>query len=481
MVYAFGPYRLDTVGRRLTREGEPDPVPVPDRQIEILIQLAAHAGQVLSKDALVDAAWKDVAVTDNSLEQAISSLRRALGPTNGGGRYIDTLARRGYRFAVPVSTVAGRQSDEALAAMLAPYRAFIEGRAALETLDREGIARATAVFDALVERSPDDPSAHLGLANALALTLESRRAAATRDEPLVARAVHHASEACRLSPSSDEAWAALGLVYHHARQREQAVAASRRAVVLAPHNWRHQIRLGYVSWGEERLRAAHQALRLLPDSPLAHWLAATVHIARQALPAAELELVPGAAAQDRQPQGAPFPSVGLHLLLGLVRLAQGDEEDAVREFERELAFEGTGSIYVREACANSWCAIGAVRLCRSDHPGALAAFDRATTVLPGHAVPIAVRAALDGRREGLDERLQQLRGGGQTMEAALAEAVFDTVRGDAPAAESVVRAALQRSPADSRGWGIPVDPLLAVSTHPPLWEPVLTLLRSRAS
>jgi DNA-binding winged helix-turn-helix (wHTH) protein len=481
MLYAFGPYRLDTVGRRLVREGAPEPLPLPDRQIEILIQLVAHPGQVLSKDALVQAAWKDVAVTDNSLEQAISGLRRALGATEGGGRYIDTLARRGYRFAADVSTIAGRHSDEALASMLAPYRAFLEGRSALEAMDRASVDRATVLFDELARASPDDPAAHLGLANALTLTLESKRATGARDAALVARALHHAAEACRLNPASDEAWAALGLVSHHARQREQAVAAARHAVSLAPDNWRHQIRLGYVSWGEERLRAAHQALRLLPGFPLAHWLAATVHIARQALTAAERELVAGAATQDSQPQGAPFPSSGLHLLLGLVRLARGDEEEALREFDRELACEHTGSIYAREACANSWCAIGAVRFRRGDRAEALAAFDRAAAALPGHSIPIAVRAAFDGSRALLDERLVQLRAGGQSMEAALTEAAFDTVGSNATAAEAVVRAALERSPTDSSGWGIPVDPLLAVGTHAPLWDPVLALLRSRAA
>jgi DNA-binding winged helix-turn-helix (wHTH) protein len=481
MLYAFGPYQLDTVGRRLTREGARDPMPVPDRQIEVLIQLVAHAGQVLSKDALVEAAWQDVAVTDNSLEQAISGLRRALGIPAGGGRYIETLARRGYRFAAPVSTIAGRHSDEALASMLAPYRAFLEGRAALHALDRASVERATALFDELARTSPDDPAAHLGLANALALTLESKRATGARDEALVARALHHAAEACRLSPASDEAWAALGLVSHHARQREQAVAATRRAVALAPDNWRHQIRLGYVSWGEERLRAARHALRLLPAFPLAHWLAATVHIARQALTPAERELVAGAAAQDSQPQGAPFPSSGLHLLLGLVRLAQGDAEEGLREFDRELACRHVSSIYSREACANSWCAIGAVRLRRADRDGALAAFDQAAAAVPGHSIPIAVRAALDGSRVLLDERLEQLRSREQTMEAALAEATCDTVAGNAAAAEAVVRAALERSPVDSSGWAIPVDPLLAVATHAPLWDPVLALLRSRAA
>ena len=67
-----------------------------DRHLEILAHLVAHAGTVLSKDALIDAAWRDVAVTDNSLEQAISRLRR--WPRFDGDALIETVPRRGYRF-----------------------------------------------------------------------------------------------------------------------------------------------------------------------------------------------------------------------------------------------------------------------------------------------------------------------------------------------------------------------------------------------
>src|SRR2546423_348831 len=92
--YAFRPFRLDPGAARLSRDGEP--LALPDRQATILLRLVARAGKVVSKEALLDAAWKDVAVGDNSLEQAISSLRRALGPAPDGESYIETLPRRGY-------------------------------------------------------------------------------------------------------------------------------------------------------------------------------------------------------------------------------------------------------------------------------------------------------------------------------------------------------------------------------------------------
>ena len=95
-VLAFGPFQLDLKSRRLLRENEP--IALGARQFDLLHVFATRPGQILSKDSLIEAAWRDVAVTDNSLEQAISSLRRMLGP-----EYIETHARRGYRFAAAVT------------------------------------------------------------------------------------------------------------------------------------------------------------------------------------------------------------------------------------------------------------------------------------------------------------------------------------------------------------------------------------------
>src|SRR5205823_10177162 len=121
----------------------------------------ARAGQIIPKDDLLQAGWKDVAVGDNSLEQAISSLRRLLGAHPSGVAYIETVARRGYRFGVAVARMAPRESDAGLDALLAPHRAFVEGRAALETLDGNRVARAREVFEGALRSAPDYASAHI--------------------------------------------------------------------------------------------------------------------------------------------------------------------------------------------------------------------------------------------------------------------------------------------------------------------------------
>ena len=341
--FVFGAFDLDAGRRRLTNAGEP--VALSDRQLDVLLLLVARAGQVVSKDDLIQAGWKDVAVSDNSVEQAISSLRRTLGVHPGGGSYIDTVARRGYRFGAAVERKAIRETDAALDALLAPYRAFVEGRAALETLERDQVAHARLVFERALADVPDHASAHVGLANACAMQFEMTRADPVPEAGALDLAVSHAREACRLDAGSGEAWATLGFVFSRAGRRLDALAAAKRAVAIEPGNWRHWFRLGFVGWGEERLHAAQRTLALLPGQPHAHWLAATVYVARDLPGEAEREL---RAALEFPAPAAPFGTVALHWLLG--RPPARAETLALEEF---ASWPTAWRHPTRECCANT--------------------------------------------------------------------------------------------------------------------------------
>ena len=469
-------------------------VQVADRHLSVLIDLLVHAGSVRTKNALVEAGWGDVAVTDNSLEQAISSLRRALGPSPNGEPFIQTVARQGYRFTAPVGRSTARATDEALDALLAPHRAWIEGRAALETLERDAILRARRVFEEALRSAADQATAHVGLANACVMQFEMTRADEAPDVSALEVAARHAREACRFDPGSGEAWATLGFVLDRTGFREDAAAASRRAVTIEPDNWRHQLRLAYVSWGEERLRAAHRTLALLPGFPLAHWLAATVHIARQALDDAERELAAGIAAIGDAAWRGRFTAVALHWLDGLLQLARGREREALAAFERELAAEAGGHLYARECCANTWYAIGVVMMRQGRAADATAAFGRALERVPAH--PMA-RAALDGlphargtagnRRPFSGPRPEAMpvrttRPPVSPVDAAIAQAVWYTLSGSHDDAARLVEHALAAAPPrSSGGWILPVEPLLDVRSHPVEWSAALARLRARAA
>ncbi len=476
-VFAFGPFQLDAKARRLTREG--DPVPLTGRQFDLLHLLVAKAGHVLSKDSLIEAAWPDVAVTDNSLEQAISSLRRVLSPPSGQP-YIETQARRGYRFAADVTKVERRETDEALEALLAPHRAWIEGRTALESLERDQIIRARAVFEDVLTHVSGQAPVHVGLANACAMQFEMTRTEAP-DVAALEQALDHAREACRLDSQYGEAWATLGFVLDRVGRHEDAVAASRRAVALEPDNWRHHLRLAYASWGEERLREARRTLSLLPGFPLAHWLAASVHVARQATAEAERELSAGILAQASS-AASRFSGVALHWLTGLIHLSRDEDELARAAFARELSHEGGGHLYARECCAQTWYAIGALEWRRGRSAAAEAAFDEALRRLSMHPMASVGLAVLRGDYTALSGIPDV--GRGNLVDHAFARAArlaLSGTSGGRGEAARLVEQALIDVPSGSAGWLLPLEPLLHVSSDPDNWAPALARLRNRAA
>jgi DNA-binding winged helix-turn-helix (wHTH) protein len=494
--FAFGPFELDTRRRRLLRRGEP--VALSRRQFDLLCMLVSRAGEVLSKDQLIEIAWRDVAVTDNSLEQAISGLRRLLadrsadgeGKRSRPGEYIETEPRRGYRFAAPVTRVVTRESDAALDALLAPHRAWIEGRAALETLERERILHARDVFERVLQRAPEQAPVHVGLANACAMQFEMTRADRSPDVAALELAAGHAREACRLDPDYGEAWATLGFVLDRTGHHADAVAAGRRAVALEPDNWRHHLRLSYHTWGEERLRSARRTLGLLPDFPLAHWLAATVHVARGSCAEAARELDAGIAVLDME-AGTPsrFSAVALHWLRGLIHLADGDEQRALDSFNRELAGETSGNLYARECCANTWYSIGALHFWRRRFDEAHTAFACAVDRVEVHPLARVGLAALDKPRRQRDTSVAD-RPGASLFDVAMCQAaavLLDAAAEPELSAAAAIRAArivddaLVQTTAPSAGWLLPLEPLLRVRTAPDAWAPVLGRLRARAA
>ena len=485
--YAFDDFELESSSKRLTHRGAA--VALTEHQVDVLLHLIANAGEIVSKNALIDAAWPGVAVTDNSLEQAISALRKALGESRAAAtKRIETVPRRGYRFRGDVTRTEVKASDAELAAMLEPYRALLEGRTALETLERDEVIHAARAFEMAVAKAPQYAPAHLGLAHACVMHFESTRADETPDTDALARAGVHAREACRLDAQSGDAWSTLALVLHHSRLAVQAIAAARRAVMLEPDNWRHHLRLAYVAWGEERLRAAQRTLALFPGFALGHWLTATVYVARQAFDLAERELRAGATAQDAQEGGHAFSSVGLHWLLGLVHLGRGHEATAIDAFRRELTFERSGQLFARECAANTFYAIGALDLRRGKRADAAAAFQQALDRIPVHLLAMIGLSIARDPGEGQEElmaaihrRIDRLMAGGLVVEAAMGRAALAVVAGGPGDAALLLDEALSVAPGGNAGWLIPVDPLLNVLGHESAFSHVLARLRTRAA
>jgi TolB-like protein len=110
-VYVLGPFRLDMRSDLLCRGTEP--VALGRRAIALLRALVERPGAVVSKDALIDAAWSGQVVEESNLTVQIAALRRVLGDEPGGKRWVETMPRRGYRFVGPVVT---KEENGAIAA-----------------------------------------------------------------------------------------------------------------------------------------------------------------------------------------------------------------------------------------------------------------------------------------------------------------------------------------------------------------------------
>jgi adenylate cyclase len=94
--YSFGPFRLDAVSDTLV--GPHGTVALGQRACVLLRTLVSQPGVLITKSALMDAAWPGLAVEEGNLTVQISALRRTLADEPGGGQWIGTVARRGYRF-----------------------------------------------------------------------------------------------------------------------------------------------------------------------------------------------------------------------------------------------------------------------------------------------------------------------------------------------------------------------------------------------
>src|SRR5271169_5076428 len=100
-VYALGPFSLDRANDLLLRRTEP--VALGRRAIALLQALVKRPGAVVSKHALIEAAWPSQEVEESNLTVQIAAFRRVLTEAPGGERWIQTMPRRGYRFVGPVA------------------------------------------------------------------------------------------------------------------------------------------------------------------------------------------------------------------------------------------------------------------------------------------------------------------------------------------------------------------------------------------
>ena len=100
----FGVFELDLRAGELRKHGLR--VRLQEQPFQVLAMLVGHPGEVVTREELQKKLWPaDTFVDfDHGLNKAISKIREALGDSAESPRFVETVARRGYRFLADVKT-----------------------------------------------------------------------------------------------------------------------------------------------------------------------------------------------------------------------------------------------------------------------------------------------------------------------------------------------------------------------------------------
>jgi len=167
----FGSFEFDEADARLAADGRP--VALAPKAFGVLAALLRQPGQLVTKGELLDAVWGHRHVSESVLKTTVSELRAALGDDAKSPRWVETAARRGYRFIgalenalVPVGAAAplaapqlvGR--DAALARLGAAWSRAAAGQRQVCCITGEAGIGKTSLIDGFVAALGDAVVAH---------------------------------------------------------------------------------------------------------------------------------------------------------------------------------------------------------------------------------------------------------------------------------------------------------------------------------
>lgn len=283
-VYGFGPFVLDMRERRLLRDGQP--VPVAGKSLEVLGLLAEAGGRLVDRETFNARLWPDVTVEDRNLTVHVSNLRKALNGHHPSVDCIETVAKAGYRMALPVQLLGPADPPVSLAPPSGLHFIKAEARANLNKVERVPALRALGLFERALVLDPNDADCHAGMASTYLLMASTtiRRPLPIDEATRLARDAAH--RALVLDETNGEARGVLGrlrMIYEQDWAGAEAELA--RAVALAPQSPDAAFALALfllaTSRPDEAVASLARARRLDPlrrdiieHLGLAHWMAA---------------------------------------------------------------------------------------------------------------------------------------------------------------------------------------------------------------
>jgi serine/threonine-protein kinase len=266
-IFEFGSFRVDEVERLLLREGRA--VALSSKTLDLLLMLLRNAGHLVEKADLMREIWADSFVDDNNVAVTISMLRRAIGDDGPQHQYIQTIAKKGYRFIFPIrdvgeppriehsrSSLIATSSDEDIAERILqllrsgraghvlPHFAhrlsaieranelYLEGRYFWNKKTERGLLRSIDCFRHAGVEDPQYAMAYAGLADAYALVASYGTVSVEHALPTAKAA---ALKALQLEPSLAEAYTSLGMIsFYYEWNWHDAEKQFRRSIELNP-------------------------------------------------------------------------------------------------------------------------------------------------------------------------------------------------------------------------------------------------------
>ena len=102
--YRFKAFRLNVEERQLLNHDHP--VPLTPKAFDVLVALVERSGHLVEKDELMRIVWSDSFVEEANVARLVHTLRKALGDDGNGNKFIETIAKKGYRFVAEVRDVS---------------------------------------------------------------------------------------------------------------------------------------------------------------------------------------------------------------------------------------------------------------------------------------------------------------------------------------------------------------------------------------
>jgi DNA-binding winged helix-turn-helix (wHTH) protein len=108
-LYHFKSFRLDVKERQLLHHG--NSIPITPKAFDVLAALVERNGHLVEKEELLRIVWSDSFVEEANVARIVHTLRKVLGEDDNGNKFIETVAKKGYRFVAEVEKVCETARD----------------------------------------------------------------------------------------------------------------------------------------------------------------------------------------------------------------------------------------------------------------------------------------------------------------------------------------------------------------------------------